>query len=168
MIFKKGEEEMENLTLKYYIKEEEEYKEFKEYNSSFIGLEGLYARQLCHYLILNAVQYKVLKIEIINGEEILTIEKERQAVAFSDELINIDESKIKMEFRPYYNNSDVPLVHHVVLEHNKEVIRYLLKDAVEIEGIGQRKVNFFEWDDDRKVYVAYFEPTKEDVDKYIK
>ncbi|MFP3725863.1 hypothetical protein U8V72_11735 [Priestia filamentosa] len=154
---------MSNLTLKYYIKEQEgRYTEIKEQSSSTIGFDSIQARQLCNYLTVNNVRYKILSKEIKNTEEVVIMEKVGNAKAFEDELINIDVSKVKIEFRPSHEEEDMSLVYHIVLSGHDEAFRYLNKDAIEIEGQGRCKISSLEWDEDRSVYVVYFKPEKDE------
>ncbi|MEJ1517978.1 RNA helicase [Bacillus cereus] len=156
---------MNNLNLKYFIRENDQYKEFKEYNSSFIGEDGVYARQLCQYLIIGGNRYKLIWNEMIDGEDVVILENEGKSTFFEDEKVNIFEDKNILEFRPYNHNKadNMPLATYIWLSGQNEVIRYLLKNAVEIEGLGQRNVHSFEINEDRKAYVIYFEPTDEDI-----
>lgn len=157
-----------NLHLKYLVKESDgSLKELHDYTSSLIGRDAVYARQLCHYVIIGSTQYRLSWNEMVDGEEILYLENQGQDIPFSDGYVNLDINKIIIEFRPYNESGFMPLVAEKKgLPNHFEVIRYLLKDTIEIEGIGLRDVDSFEYDVARQLYVFYFVPTEEDVERY--
>ena len=143
------------MELVYFIdKGFQHYEEFYHYPVDMISNDEIYARQLCEYFIKDGKQYKLLSNEMEKGSEILVIKEDSKAQKFQDE-ISYPPDEIHIEFRQYQVFGDMPLLYTIKVDTHYDVIRFLLKDIVDIPTIGQKERDSAEIDEDRKVYVIY-------------
>lgn len=150
--------------LTYYLeKSEDHYEALTTYSINEIGEDGMYARQLCHYLVRSGEQYKLIWNEMDADTEILTLKDIGKAISYGDERFNGNNDQILIEFRFVTENGPMICIATQIVHTHWEVIRYLLKDNVPIPGKGARNVDSLEIDEDRRCYVIYVEPTEEDV-----
>ncbi|WLR51309.1 RNA helicase [Bacillus tianshenii] len=130
------------------------YEEFYHYPVDLISNDEIYARQLCEYFIKDGMQYKLVSNEMEEGSEILVIKKDGRAQSFLNEA-TYPPDQIHIEFRQYRQVGDMPLLYTLKVETHWHVIRFLLKDVVDIPDVGQKERDSAEIDEDRKVYVIY-------------
>ncbi|WP_240338339.1 RNA helicase [Peribacillus alkalitolerans] len=140
-------------TLTYYIdKGNDQYEPFYEYSIPHVGVDEFYARQLCTYFIMKGRQYELISNECVKDEEILVLKDCGENVPYPNE-VDFRGRGIHVEIRLYKEEgrrlTAIPCQTHF------EVIRYLLKDVVEVPGVGNLSVTSTEIDEDRGVYVLY-------------
>ncbi|MFB9327915.1 RNA helicase [Paenibacillus aurantiacus] len=117
-----------------------------------IAPDERYARQLCTYLVAGERQYKLLANEMDGDAEILVIEEMGPNVRYPDEK-HYRGKGIFIEFR-HPSRSGMLLAELPCATHF-DVIRYLLKDVVDVTGQGQMYTTSTEVDEDRGCYVIY-------------
>jgi hypothetical protein len=140
-------------SLVYYIKSGTSFEPFYEYLAANINQDEIYARQLCEYFTKDGKEYELYSNEMSEGEEVLVLQEKGSAVKFSNE--KVYNEGIHLEVRQYRNIGEMTLLHTFHLESHWEVIRYLLKDIIDIPGHGQMARDSAEIDEDRKCYVIY-------------
>jgi hypothetical protein len=144
---------MQKLT--YFIdRGNDEYESFYEYTVPNVGEDELYARQLCTYLILNGNQYQLISNEMQGNEEILVIHDLGPNEKLPDELLYQGQG-LHVEFRRFRKEEQYRLISRIPCHTHFDVIRYLLKDVIDIPGLGQFFTTSTELDEDRGVYVLY-------------
>jgi hypothetical protein len=150
------------MELTYFLlRDDDSYEPLYTYKAGSIDPNEIYARQLCEYFVANGKQYELVSNEMEQQTEMLIVKEIGPAVTLQEERIYPNEG-LRMEFRQYNSPSDMPLLY--TLEVNRygrghwEIIRYLLKDYVDIPGIGIRKRDSAELDEDRHCYVMYVTP----------
>ncbi|MEG0384841.1 MAG: RNA helicase [Solibacillus sp.] len=119
-----------------------------------VGLDEFYARQLCTYFIMRGTQYELISNEMDGNVEVLVLKEIGRNLSGEDER-NFREQGIHIEFRSPNERENYRLLLRIPCETHIEVIRYLLKDVVDIPEIGQMLVTSTEIDEDRGVYVIY-------------
>jgi hypothetical protein len=130
------------------------YEPFYEYSIPNVGLDEFYARQLCTYFIIKGTQYELVSNEMAGDEEILVLEERGKNNSVLDEK-NYRGKGIHVEFRRYRESENYRLITAVPCRTHLDVIRYLLKDIIDIPDSGQMAVTSTEVDEDRGVYVLY-------------
>lgn len=144
---------MKKLT--YFIHDSKgNYEPFYEYSIPNVGLDEFYARQLCTYFIIKGTQYELVSNEMAGDEEILVLEERGKNNSVLDEK-NYRGKGIHVEFRRYRESENYNLITAVPCRTHLDVIRYLLKDIIDVPGGGQMAVTSTEVDEDRGVYVLY-------------
>ena len=144
---------MERLT--YYIdRGNGNYDPFYEYTISSVGKDEMYARQLCTYFILRGTQYELISNEMDGEEDILVIKEMGRNLSGEDEKSFRGEG-IHIEFRSPSERENFRLHSRIPCKTHFEVLRFLLKDIVDIPQIGRMLVTSTEIDEDRGVYVIY-------------
>ncbi|AVK97503.1 RNA helicase [Lysinibacillus sphaericus] len=139
----------------YYIDKGNGYFEpFFEYMEPNVGLDEFYARQLCTYFIMQGIQYELISNEMEGNVEVLVLREMGRNLSGEDER-SFRERGIHIEFRIPNERENYPLLLRIPCETHTEVIRYLLKNVVDIPNIGQMLVTSTEIDEDRGVYVIY-------------
>ncbi|MGE7021601.1 RNA helicase [Solibacillus cecembensis] len=119
-----------------------------------VGLDEFYARQLCTYFIVRGTQYELISNEMDGNMEVLVLKEIGRNLSGEDER-NFREQGIHIEFRSPNERENYRLLLRIPCETHIEVIRYLLKNVVDIPEIGQMLVTSTEIDEDRGVYVIY-------------
>ncbi|WP_456274113.1 RNA helicase [Bacillus sp. AK031] len=132
----------------------QQYEEAYHYPSEAISQDEVYARQLCEYFVKEGKQFKLLSNEMEDGTEILVVKEDGIPDTFRDE-VTYSGDEIYIEFRKYQRLGGMPLLSSLKAGTHWEVIRFLLKDVVDIPGVGLRVRDSAEIDEDRKVYVIY-------------
>ncbi|WP_078548452.1 hypothetical protein [Litchfieldia alkalitelluris] len=140
-------------SLVYYIKTGSSFEPFYEYKNHSINEDEIYARQLCEFFIKDGKEYELYSNEMKDSEEILVILDKGSSAIFSDE--KTYNGGIHLEVRQYKNIGEMSLLHTFHLNSHWEVIRYLLKDIIDIPGQGQKARDSAEIDEDRRCYVLY-------------
>lgn len=144
---------MKKLT--YFVQDSKgDYEPFYEYTVPAVGIDELYARQLCTYFIMKGRQYKLLSNEMIDDEEILVLNDIGKNVSAVDE-VGYQGQGLRIEIRRYREQENYRKLALIPCETHFEIIRYLLKDIVDVPGIGQMEMTSTEIDEDRSVYVIY-------------
>ena len=144
---------MKQLT--YYLdKGNGQYEPFYQYSLPDIGVDECYARQLCTYFIVRGTQYELISNEMAGEEEILVVREIGRNLQGEKEK-NYRGLGIHIEFRVPELRENYRLVSCIPCDTHYEVLRYLLKDVIDIPGIGQMLVTSTEVDEDRGVYVMY-------------
>lgn len=129
-----------------------QYEPLMEYQSTNVGIDEMYARQLCTYLISNGIQYELTSNEMQEKEEMLIVKKRGFNEKYADE-VNYRGRGIYIEFRK--PNERGRKLTEVQSPNHYDVIRYLLKDIVDIPGYGPMFTTSTEIDEDRGCYVIY-------------
>lgn len=137
------------------------YEPFYEYPLSKVGIDEIYARQLCTYFIIKGSQYELISNEMDGDEEILVLEDRGRNNAVVDEKAYRGHG-IHVEFRRFKESENYKLIAAVPCKTHLDVIRYLLKDVTDVPGFGQMAVTSTEIDEDRGVYVLYVKNLNED------
>lgn len=144
---------MKKLT--YFIdKENGEYEPFFEYTVPGVGIDELYARQLCTYFIMRGRQYELLSNEM-NGEEDILVIREMGVNSLAEDERGFHGKGLHIEIRRFREEENFQLLCVIPCQNHFDVIRYLLKDIVDVPGQGQKQVTSTEIDEDRGVYVLY-------------
>ncbi|MFK2826013.1 RNA helicase [Bacillus sp. B190/17] len=142
-------------TLTYYLdKGNGCYEPFYEYTTPNVGLDELYARQLCTYLIMRGTQYELTSNEMDGEEDVLVIKEIGRNLPGEDER-SFRGDGLHIEFRSPNDRMNFKLLSRIPCSTHFDVLRFLLKDVVDIPGIGQKLVTSTEIDEDRGVYVIY-------------
>lgn len=148
----------------YYIdKGNGQYEPFYEYSLPNIGLDEFYTRQLCTYFIMRGTQYELVANEMKGQEDILVIKEIGRNLSGEDEQIFRGKG-IYLEFRSPIERDNYRLLSRIPCQTHFEVLRFLLKDVVDVPGIGQKLVTSREIDEDRGVYVIYIKDLGEETD----
>jgi hypothetical protein len=143
------------MELTYYIEKIDEYEPFLSYKiPENMNHDEKYARQLCEFFVHEGKEYELQSNEMKDNEEILIIKEKGTAKKFADEA-SYKGRGIFIEFRQYHETGEMPLLHLQALNSHWDVIRYLLKDVVDIPQRGQYLRDSAEIDEDRAVYVMY-------------
>jgi hypothetical protein len=144
---------MKKLT--YFVHDgKNNYEPLYEYSIQDVGIDEFYARQLCTYFIIKGSQYELISNEMDGDEEILVLEDRGRNNSVIDEK-NYRGMGIHVEIRRSKENENYRLVTAVPCRTHFDVIRYLLKDIIDVPGLGQMAVTSTEVDEDRGVYVLY-------------
>ncbi|MGN7477691.1 RNA helicase [Solibacillus silvestris] len=139
----------------YYIdKGNNQYEAFYEYMATDVGYDEFYARQLCTYFIMRGTQYELTSNEMEGDSEVLVLKEVGRNLSGEDEQ-NFRGRGIHIEFRSPNERENYRLLSRIPCATHFEVIRYLLKDVVELPATGQMLVTSTEIDEDRGVYVIY-------------
>ncbi|MFZ3590067.1 RNA helicase [Bacillus sp. DJP31] len=139
--------------LVYYTKSGSSFTPFYEYTTNSINPDEIYARQLCEYFIKDGKEYELFSNEMSGLDEMLIIEEKGFAEKNSDE--SVYKKGIHLEIRPFKRIGEMSLLHTFPLDSHWEAIRYLLKDIIEVPGLGQMVRDSAEIDEDRGCYVIY-------------
>jgi hypothetical protein len=144
---------MKKLT--YFIdKGNGHYEPFYEYTVPSVGIDELYARQLCTYFIMRGCQYKLVSNEMEGEEDILVLQEIGRNVAVADE-VGFRGKGLHIEIRKSREIENYKRIALIPCKTHFEIIRYLLKDVVDVPGFGQMLITSTEIDEDRGVYVVY-------------
>ena len=144
---------MKQLT--YYLdKGNGKYEPFYQYKLPEVGIDECYARQLCTFFIVRGTQYELVSNEMAEEEEILVVKETGRNLQGEKEK-NYRGEGIHIEFRSPELKENYRLINSVPCDTHYDVLRFLLKDVVDIPGIGQMLVMSKEIDEDRGVYVLY-------------
>ncbi len=139
----------------YYIdKGNGHYEPFYEYAAANVGTDELYARQLCTYFIMRGTQYELVANEMEGDADVVVLKELGRNLSGEDERI-FRERGIHIEFRSPNERENYRLYSRIPCGTHFDVIRYLLKNVVEVPGIGQMLVTSTEIDEDRGIYVLY-------------
>ncbi|WP_332650446.1 RNA helicase [Lysinibacillus sp. 54212] len=130
------------------------YEPFYEYSIPNIGVDECYARQLCTYFIMKGTQFELTANEMDGDQEILVVKELGRNLSGEDERSFRGEG-IQVEFRSPNERENYRLYSRISCRSHFDVLRFLLKDVVDVPGIGQRLVTSTEIDEDRGVYVIY-------------
>lgn len=140
----------------YYIdKGFKNYEAFYEYSIPNISQDEIYARQLCTYLIKEGKQFELSYTEMNGSEEYLILKEIGYNKTKYDEKQFSKEIGIPIEFRKLGSFEEHTHLSSKVLDTHWEVIRYLLKDYVEVPEKGLFETTSTELDEDRGCYVIY-------------
>lgn len=146
---------MEMKQLTYYLdKGNGDYEPFYQYDLPTVGVDECYARQLCTYFIARGTQYELTSNEMAGEEEILVV-KETGRNLQGEKETNYRGQGIHIEFRSPELRENYRLLSCIPCDAHYDVLRYLLKDIVDVPGSGQMLVVSTEVDEDRGVYVIY-------------
>jgi hypothetical protein len=146
---------MKMMELTYYIETADGYEPFLTYKiPENMHNDEKYARQLCEFFISGQKEYELQSNEMSGKEEILVVKERGPVKRFADET-SYKGRGIFIEFRQYHDEGDMPVIHLQAFNSHWDVIRYLLKDVIEIPGKGQFLRDSAEIDEDRAVYVIY-------------
>lgn len=139
----------------YYLKDRNgKYRPLYEYNVSEVGIDELYARQLCTYFIMKGNQYELISNEMDGEEEILVVRESGRNVTTADEF-SYRGKGLNIEIRRFRESENYKRIAIIPCQTHFDIIRFLVKDIVDIPGIGQMAVTSTEIDEDRGVYVIY-------------
>lgn len=139
----------------YYLKDRNgKYRPLYEYNVSEVGIDELYARQLCTYFIMKGNQYELVSNEMDGEEEILVVTESGRNVTTADEF-SYRGKGLNIEIRRFRESENYKRLAMIPCQTHFDIIRFLVKDIVDIPGIGQMAVTSTEIDEDRGVYVIY-------------
>ncbi|WNF21103.1 RNA helicase [Mesobacillus jeotgali] len=136
------------------------YEPFYEYSIPNVGMDEFYARQLCTYFIIKGTQYELVSNEMAGDEEILVLEERGKNNSVLDEK-NYRGKGIHVEFRRHRESENYRLIKAIPCRTHLDVIRYLLKDIIDVPDSGQMAVTSTEVDEDRGVYVLYVKAIEE-------
>ena len=139
----------------YYIdKGNGHFEPFYEYMIPDVGADEFYARQLCTYFIMKGTQYELISNEMDGDKEILVIKEMGRNLSGEDEK-SFRGKGIHIEFRSPNERENYRLFSRIPCDAHFDVLRFLLKDIVDVPGSGQMLVTSKEIDEDRGVYVIY-------------
>jgi len=139
----------------YYIdKGNGHFEPFYEYMIPDVGADEFYARQLCTYFIMKGTQYELISNEMDGDKEILVIKEMGRNLSGEDER-SFRGKGIHIEFRSPNERENYRLFSRIPCAAHFDVLRFLLKDIVDVPGSGQMLVTSKEIDEDRGVYVIY-------------
>ena len=139
----------------YYIdKGNGHFEPFYEYMIPDVGADEFYARQLCTYFIMKGTQYELISNEMDGDKEILVIKEMGRNLSGEDEK-SFRGKGIHIEFRSPNERENYRLFSRIPCAAHFDVLRFLLKDIVDVPGSGQMLVTSKEIDEDRGVYVIY-------------
>ncbi|MGJ7922421.1 RNA helicase [Neobacillus sp. LXY-4] len=131
-----------------------DYQPFFEYSYPDVGEDEFYARQLCTYFIIEGMQYQLISNEMKGSEEILVLEEMGPNQLVPDEQ-TYRNNGLHLEFRSSLAEENYRLLNVIPCDSHFEVIRFLLKDVVDIPVRGQYYTTSTEIDEDRGAYVIY-------------
>ncbi len=139
----------------YYIdKGNGHFEPFYEYMIPDVGADEFYARQLCTYFIMKGTQYELVSNEMDGDQEILVIKEMGRNLSGEDER-SFRGKGIHVEFRSPNERQNYRLFSRIPCGAHFDVLRFLLKDIVDVPDYGQMLVTSKEIDEDRGVYVIY-------------
>lgn len=139
----------------YYIdKGNSRYEPFYEYTIPNVGVDEFYARQLCTYFIMRGTEYELTANEMDGEEDILVIKEIGRNLSGEDEK-SFRGQGLYIEFRSPNEHENFRLLSRISCSTHFDVLRFLLKDIVDVPEIGQMLVTSTEIDEDRGVYVIY-------------
>ena len=139
----------------YYIdKGNGHFEPFYEYMIQNVGADEFYARQLCTYFIMKGTQYELISNEMDGDQEILVIKEMGRNLSGEDER-SFRGKGIHVEFRSPNERENYRLLSRIPCDAHFDVLRFLLKDIVDVPEYGQMLVTSKEIDEDRGVYVIY-------------
>ncbi|NHM32531.1 RNA helicase [Neobacillus terrae] len=139
----------------YYLNDRNgKYRPLYEYKVTEVGIDELYARQLCTYFIMRGNQYELVSNEMDGEEEILVVTEIGRNVTTADEF-SYRGKGLNIEVRRFRESENYKRLTTIPCQTHFDIIRFLLKDIVDIPGIGQMAVTSTEIDEDRGVYVIY-------------
>lgn len=145
----------------YYIdKGNGHFDPFYEYMITDVGADEFYARQLCTYFIMKGTQYELISNEMDGDQEILVIKEIGRNLSGEDER-SFRGKGIHIEFRSPNERENYQLFSRIPCTTHFDVLRFLLKDIVDVPGSGQMLVTSKEIDEDRGVYVIYVKNLEE-------
>lgn len=148
--------------LTYYIdKGNGEYDPFYEYSVPTVGIDELYARQLCTYFIMKGQQYQLISNELDGGEDIVVIRDIGRNARVLDEKV-FHGNGLNIEIRRFREDENYKLLSIIPCQTHFDIIRYLTKDVINVTGLGQKQVTSTEIDEDRGVYVLYIKDLGEE------
>ncbi|WP_174731586.1 RNA helicase [Mesobacillus harenae] len=131
-----------------------DFEPFYEYKIPEVGADEIYARQLCTYFIMKGIQYELVSNEMSEDEEILVLKQVGNSESSVDEQFYRGKG-LHLEFRRYSERERYRLLTSRPVETHFDIIRYLIKDVVDVPELGQMEVTSTEIDEDRAVYVIY-------------
>lgn len=144
---------MKKLT--YFIdKGDGDYEPLYEYIIPEVGIDELYARQLCTYFIMRGRQYQLVSNEMEGDEDILVLQEIGRNVTVADE-IGFRGKGLHIEIRGCREEENYKRLALLPCKTHFDILRYLLKDVVDVPGAGQMLMTSTEIDEDRGVYVIY-------------
>ncbi|MCK1999881.1 RNA helicase [[Brevibacterium] frigoritolerans] len=144
-----------NKLIYFLDKGNENYIPIYEYYIPSIDPNEILTRQLCTYFIKDGKQYELIANEMEGQDEILTVKP------LGYNRTGVDEKKydafigIPIEFRKLQNNDRHTHLAEKLFDGHWDVLRYLVKDYVEVPGYGKMEVTSTELDEDRTCYVIY-------------
>jgi hypothetical protein len=145
----------------YYIdKGNGEYDPFYEYTVPTVGIDEFYARQLCTYFIMRGRQYQLISNEMEGDEDILVLQEIGPNETIAEE-VDYRGKGLHIEIRHFRKEENYKRLAVIPCETHFDIIRYLLKDVVDVPGIGQMLMTSTEIDEDRAVYVIYVKKLEE-------
>jgi hypothetical protein len=140
-------------SLMYYEQQGSEYKALYEYPTNAIEQDEIYARQLCEFFIKDGKEYELEANEMAEMDDLLIVKEKGASKRFSDE--KHYDSGIHLEVRQYKKMGEMTLLKVIPLDTHWHAIRYLLKDVIDVPGLGTKARDSAEIDEDRKCYVIY-------------
>jgi len=99
-------------------------------------------------------QYQLISNEMLDDEEILVLEEKGKNNSVLDEE-SFAGKGLHIEIRRFREEENYKLLALIPCETHFDVIRYWLKDVVDVPDIGQMMMTSTEIDEDRSVYVIY-------------
>ncbi|MFS0635265.1 RNA helicase [Mesobacillus foraminis] len=138
------------------------YEPFYEYSTKDVGVDELYARQLCTYFVMRGREYQLISNEMSGEEEILVLEEIGRNVTVKDET-GFRGKGLHVEIRRCREEENYTRLALIPCATHFEIIRYLLKDIVDVPALGQMETTSTEIDEDRGVYVIYVKNIGEDI-----
>lgn len=138
-----------------------DYTPFYEYTVPFVGIDELYARQLCTYFIMKGREYQLISNEMNGDEDILVIKEMGKNLYATDEK-GFQGKGLHIEIRRFREEENFKLLSLIPCQTHFEILRYLLKDIIDVPGLGQKQVTSTEIDEDRGVYVLYIQDIGEE------
>jgi hypothetical protein len=140
-------------SLMYYVQQGGQFEALYEYPTNAIEQDEIYARQLCEFFIKNGKEYELESNEMSGLDDLLIVKEKGNSKRFSEETHY--QSGIHLEIRQFKNLGDMNLLKVIPLDSHWHAMRYLLKDVIDIPGIGAKIRDSAEIDEDRKCYVIY-------------
>jgi hypothetical protein len=131
-----------------------DYEPFYEYTVPAVGIDELYARQLCTYFIMRGRQYQLVSNEMEGEEDILVLQEIGRNITVESE-VGFRGKGLHIEIRRFREEENYKLLALIPCKTHFDIIRYLLKDVVDVPGFGQMLMTSTEIDEDRGVYVIY-------------
>ena len=151
---------MKKLT--YFIdKGNNHFEPFYEYHAHTVGIDEFYARQLCTYFIMRGRQYELVANEMHGEEDILVIKDMGRNPHVADER-GYQGRGLQIEIRRYREEENFRMLTSIPCNSHFDILRYLLKDIIDVPGLGQKAVTSTEIDEDRGVYVLYIKDMGEE------
>ena len=103
---------------------------------------------------MRGTQFELISNEMEGDVEVLVL-KEMGSNLLGEDEQSFRGRGIQIEFRSPEERENYRLLARIPCETHFEVIRYLLKDVVDVPGFGRMLVTSTEIDEDRGVYVVY-------------